>query len=477
MTQLPKTSHELSASEIEKYESMDINDEFFNITNSLCDYHALFSQIWALGYPKLTFQVPTAAVSFNSEGEYFEFLFNPIFWEKTDTYTKCFVVSHEALHVYLNHGKRISYLKRKNIANQAADIAINHMLCDNFNFDRTKIDLSSLLEKDDPNMNSNETYKLFCWIDTLFSDVKSIKTRESLEYYYKKLRENSDENDQSDDGEGQGQGQGSGYLVDSHDFLGECNSEDAIEKVSDYLHDVLSNEEKRKLNEISDSTKEGREASKDTNNYNKEAGSIAGRLKYTPNKSKIKTSRKWESIIKNWTKFYIGETEVEDQWTRRSRRLDHLPSKLFIPSELENQKRVKNRIDVFFFIDFSGSCILYRDRFFKAAKSLPKDVFNINVYCFDTRVKKISLENPELVGGGGTSFSCLEKYIQSSIKSKEIKQYPDAVFVMTDGYGDSIRPQNPGNWHFFISDYERGKKYIDHCIPKTCQKYNLSEYA
>ena len=83
---------------------------------------------------------------------------------------------------------------------------------------------------------------------------------------------------------------------------------------------------------------------------------------------------------------------------------------------------------------------------------------------FDTKVYETTIESRRLYGFGGTSFDIIEDYIQSYIKKNNLK-YPEAVFVITDGCGNSVNPQIPKNWYWFLS-----KNYITY-IPKESNKF------
>jgi hypothetical protein len=64
----------------------------------------------------------------------------------------------------------------------------------------------------------------------------------------------------------------------------------------------------------------------------------------------------------------------------------------------------------------------------------------------------------------------LEKHVQAVMNQENCK-YPEAVFVITDGYGDSIRPQDPSKWYWFITQGGT-KNYID----KDCNFFRLEDY-
>ena len=128
----------------------------------------------------------------------------------------------------------------------------------------------------------------------------------------------------------------------------------------------------------------------------------------------------------------------------------------------------KNKIDVFFFLDTSGSCIGLKNRFFSAAKSLDKNKFNIRLFCFDTKVVETTLESNKVYGGSGTYFSILPKYINEVTKNKK---YPEAIFVISDGYGDNLNLEEKfkKRWYWFLTtSYTK-------CI-EGCNIYKLSDF-
>lgn len=134
--------------------------------------------------------------------------------------------------------------------------------------------------------------------------------------------------------------------------------------------------------------------------------------------------------------------------------------------EVEELTFKKDKIDVWFFLDISGSCAHLAERFFTAAKSLPPQRFNVHMHLFDTKVKKIDIKATKINVGGGTYFHILEQYIQKHRGEK----YPGAVFVITDGFGTEIHPELPGRWHWFLSyKYEK-------CIPPQCKTYMLNDF-
>src|SRR5436190_2572134 len=104
------------------------NDEWEKVGEAFEDYFPLFTTFWKMGLPILTDTLPTAAVSFDPHegGQFLNFYFNPQFWRRLSNYERAFVIAHESLHVFLNHGVRSKDLPQIEhpIANVAMDVVV-----------------------------------------------------------------------------------------------------------------------------------------------------------------------------------------------------------------------------------------------------------------------------------------------------------------------------------------------------------------
>ena len=405
------------------------SEEFLSLSRALMQHHAIFDRLWSMGRPVFTEEIPTAAVYFDKVGETIEFKINPEFWKTLDDVQKQFVISHECLHVILYHGIRINQLKSDDIkiANLALDIIVNHSLVDRFGFKREEIDPTNK----------------YCWVDTVFKDSPP-EAGKYYEYYYNLLEKNPESTGCS--------------TVDMHDGLSSFNTPEFEDK----LKELASPDELESLSDFVESQ------TKDIEGECQKAGCNPGNTFILADVGNVKHKKKWETVIKKWAAKFIKDDDIE-QWARRNRRLTFMPNDFMIPSDQEVEAFEKDRIQVWFFQDTSGSCSGFVNRFFKAAKSLPPERFDIKMHCFDTRVFETTLESKKLYGFGGTSFSCLENYIQSYIKKHGLN-YPKAIFVITDGYGDRINPQLPDRWYWFLSTKYTG------CIPKECKILSLSDF-
>lgn len=465
-----------------------INREYYyKMAAELQDFHGIFYKFWQMGSPLFTKDLPTAAIQFerNGNGSPLRFLFNPNFWLSMDDYSRKFVVCHEMLHVVFNHGARMKDCLSPGACNIAMDIVVNHALCEKFDFKREMTCL------DDDGV----------WVEKVFPK-EIVETDRSFEYYYAKLPKMS-----LKDLLKQIAKNGGGKIVPCDDHSGLTQEE--LQEVMKELSDILSEEEKENLKDIIEKSYQPSEKPKSLQDVdgeknpgtetgesdsiksklNSQAGTSAGGFWKNITTNKVKKKKKWESVIKRWVGKKMMEDEKEvDQWVKQKPRYASILEKsdIFLPTEMDVNDDWKDRekIDVWMFLDTSGSCAELAPRFLTAAMSIPQgkmDRFNVRLFCFDTKVYPIDIDlrkkdvtkkefEAKLRGFGGTAFDILEIYIQGKIKEEKIK-YPDGVFVVTDGYGNNVNPYTPEKWHWFVT--EGG---IFTCFPKTCNSYNLKDF-
>lgn len=419
--------------EVEEYIPFDIY-EYNSLLGKLNAHHGLFYQLWNMGVPEFTNRINTAAVTFNDNGNLINFLINKNFWDSLSDKQKLFVICHECLHVSLNHGIRMAgkmYLMQ--LGNLVMDIVVNHSLVSKFGFIRSEIDPENK----------------YCWVDTVFKNLENvgnISSDETFEYYYNLISKNINSIEIC-------------LTVDDHDNM--SDAEDILKE----LGDRLSPEEKESLRKFI-------EKHKIKESQSNRAGTNAGGMEFIVPKAPVVRKRKWESVIKKWALMQLVQKDKDiDVWLK-NRRMQLIGEQFFLPTEkeIEETDNEKKKIQVWFFQDTSGSCSGYTTRFFKAAQSLPTDRFDVKMHCFDTAVYETTLESRKLYGFGGTSFSIIEKYIQEYC-AKNKCDYPKAVFVITDGYGDAVYPAKPENWFWFLTP-----GHSKNCIPNKCQTFLLSDY-
>lgn len=394
----------------------------FEIARILEKYDTIFYKIWDMGKPIMDKSIPTACVGFDKKGNFIAFRFNPDFYNELSTYEKAFVVAHESLHIILNHGKRLQ--PNAFIDNIAKDIAIHEIMFNIFDF---KL-----------NLLQHKVFKDFCTREICEKKFKvTLKPNETAEYYYKKLEK----------------------LIPTSEIYMIGEYDQSINNIPNSVSVSLSEDEfnslKQKLDESSEYGIDGQEAGK---------GTTCETLQIT---IKVVKKNKWEKIIKDRV-LKLEQLYTEQQWFVKNPRLVNFDG--FLPFDKLKPIEHKDKIDLFFFQDTSGSCAGLAERFLKAAKSIPEDKFNIRFYCFDTEIYKSDLKTGQLYGFGGTSFYIIENEIQRVIM-EEKRPYPQSVFVVTDGFGDSVNPAKPERWCWLLSEWNT-KEFI----PSSSKSYNLSEF-
>lgn len=404
-------------------------EEFNKILNSLIEYHSIFYKFWKISRPMFSLDIETAAVSFDKNNNCIQFLINPEFWGTQSEHNKKFIIAHECWHVINLHSKRVNG-KFTIQANHAMDIVVNESLVKYFNFNRKEID------------PKNE----YCWLDTCFSKEDNIEPWHNFEYYLNKLN-------------------GQSKINQSHKIFNDHNGLKEIEEnISKEIFDNISEEELEVIRNIAEDSEK---------NSKKEDSQLRGTFDGNLRKSYIlggvPKKKKWESIIKKFEKRVKKIESEETHWVYKNRRISNLSSNLFIPSEIDCSimKSRGEKIETWFFMDTSGSCWNLADRFFKAAKSLDPEIFDVKYYFFDTKIHPVDLTKNSIIGGGGTSFRIISNFIYLN------KKQSPYVWVLTDGYGDKLNiPQNQTKkWSWFLTE-NSSKEYI----PNGCKIYDLQNF-
>lgn len=423
--------------------------EFYTVLEKLEDKDLIFSKVAGLGKPILREDIKTACVSFDSKGKTLNWCFNPTFWKNCSVYKRAFIIAHEMLHILLDHGHRMKGLDLK-ISNIAADVAINEMLVRTFKFDRNLI----------------EAVDDYCWVDTVFQpphfNPSLVSQNESFEYYYnllmKKIEELSGNSSELADGQ---------ELVDEHEGFRNISEKEA-EELANKLDESLKKHDSTAVKKF----REKISKKKDSKSVPL-AGTAKGAMERMMDKFKGPRKPKWERVIKNWERRAKESLEADvGTWMKIDRRYTEFykNDSVFVEGFMEEELPPKRtKLDVFAFLDTSGSCSSLAQRFWDAINSIDKKKFDLHLRCFDVKVYNISLKDKKLYGFGGTYFHILEEHIQQEIKSSNIK-YP-TVFCLTDGYGTAINPEKPSKWHIFLT--ENGSTG---CFAQGMKVHKLSDY-
>lgn len=154
---------------------------------------------------------------------------------------------------------------------------------------------------------------------------------------------------------------------------------------------------------------------------------------------------KWELVFKKLLK-KPENSPLEESWTRRDSRMACLSPSHLLPGWAINPDITDPpKITVWIFLDTSGSCRNLSARFFRIAGSLNPHKFETKLFCFNTKIYPTTLESKKIYGGLGTSYQVIEKFLQAQLV------YPRAVVIITDGYGDRVKPQFPERWYWLMS--------------------------
>ena len=379
-------------------------------------YNGIFRQLWDLGRIHFVEDIPTACVTFDREGQQLDFRFNREFYDKLNSSQLAFIIAHECMHVILFHGKRFMSNKmliaNKDTFNVAADIAIHEIMEREFMF----------------NIEQMKDVGL-CTIESVFKEkAPQIEQLSTMEYYFNKLVEGCEVT----------------YVpLDIHmfdeNFADGC--EGIVKKAFERLTDVEKKELQNKLKDIA-----------------KMRGEEQGNKWFNVTINPVK-KKKWEMIIKEWAQAFLQSDRF--CWYKPSRRTATLDSNLFLPSHLELEIKKTN---VWLYMDTSGSCIDLAPRFFSAAASLPVKFFNARLFCFDTQVYETDVKSKKVYGGGGTAFDIIQMHISDQ------QDRPDFVFVITDGYGNQVKPERPDRWHVFLTTEDKS------CFPDNCIFHSFDEF-
>lgn len=404
------------------------DEEWNSLAKRLEDFHSVFSKFWSMGKPSVTKEIPTCAVAFDKAGQQIMWSVNPDFWSQLSDEGKLFAIAHECMHVIFSHGVRSTEMLKKvdpRIINVAMDIAVNSHLESHYGFERAQVEPSGVR---------------YVWLDEVLPGEPAGR---SFEYYVDALVRKNPECSDSSGGEPS--------TVDDHGALSDFSGGDLADMLKRNMDSGTTDDLAKMAG--NDATEEMQKRAASLNRNGVKPGSSPGNTVLEITSARyIRRKPKWESVVKKWSLRAIEEFAEVSSWTTPSRRLDpKMMGECILPVPGEQEGEGKRRIRVSFFLDTSGSCISYAQRFFQAARTLDPKRFDVKLYCFDTRVYETDLKSATVYGGGGTSFSIIERKIQSEI-DKNSTSYPDAVWVLSDGWGDNVRPENPKRWHWFLTE-------------------------
>lgn len=408
--------------------------------------HYLAAEVCKLGYPTLSNAIPTAGVGWDGEKKKITFLFNEKFAEKLTDEEFCFVVGHEAIHLLNSHifllydeieklkkqQKSISdihdYRRKMNIA---MDCVVNDSLTNLY-------DLPKVLTED-PKVSKK--VKIYYGKETVGTECQDMTAQE---VYYLLPEEVTNPQPQQGEGEGGGSGVENHEMWDSFFNQDGSINRDFVDAIKEFVeknvqNSALTDEEAEKLDEMKEKMGDCGDA------YASKAGNSIGSAK-RPIDGLSRETLNWNRILYQ----LVDVLKPEDIWTKPNRKLIPVYPDIILPSWKDQEKE-----KIFCAIDSSGS--ISQDAlklFVSVLRNTPKR-FEITAISFDMKCYPYNIAGKEApLGGGGTSFSIIENYIQENFK-----KYPKAVFVLTDGDGTNVNPKYPERWAWLL---------YGACVTKYC---------
>jgi predicted metal-dependent peptidase len=439
-------------------------EETLQISSLIASHDIIFQTFWCIGKPIFTNSIKTAAVGFDKVGKVIYLIINPDFWDSLNITNKVFVICHEALHVILNHGKRGNEYPDQKMVNFAQDIVINEMLVYSFGFNKFEI----------------TNWDKYCFVETVFTSEEIIEhkihTKGSFHYYMHLMEKQKDQNKDLECVDQHGSMKGDPAKDDSSNPQTEKTKEEQeienlIKAAQEHMNEA-ANTIKEEIDPMISEVEKYDFAQKIKIDFEGEpsgAGCTPMGALITSNQFYVKKKKKWEHIVKKHLKSMTRYETVEvDSWISRKRSHSCLSPELMIEGAWSQEKAVKEKYRVVFFLDSSGSCLHHAKRFVTMLQSIPDDSFHIEAYAFDNHLYPIDLKTGQVRGGGGTYFTILDKRIRE-ITAKS--RHPDAVFVLSDGDGDIFHPEKPKLWHWILTP-RHSLRYI----PKESQKHDMANF-
>ncbi len=388
----------------------DLND-FDKVVASLEEHSGVFNALMGASSVQVNPNLPfIAAVGFNKNWKQFTLCINPILWNEQSFTNKKFVLMHEMVHILFSHLKYFQkkYGYRRDKLNIATDICVNHAIVRGLGLPR-------------PTIND---WQRFCWVDTVpMKDGIIPSPDEDFKYYYDRIEDSTKQS-----------------TVDDHGEFGQIDEETLkdIQNVVEKAVKKCSDQDIERLNKIT-----------------KTASPEGGFDSVIENRKTEKADARWNKITQRMD---FAVAKEQETWRVLNTRISHSVTGFDLPGIEEPSKRIKK--NAFLFLDVSGSCVHLVDDFVRISTTFPKKKFRIIKHVFSTKVEKVVNEKYSV--GGGTSFKIIEDYLL------KLPVYPDAVFVITDGEGDTVNPKFPERWQFFLD----GSKCTT-CIPPKSKVWDL----
>lgn len=385
-------------------------------------------QMCRLGFPEESKQIKTACVAWDEGKKKVKFLFNKKFSETLNDEELQFVIAHESIHLLNGHvsllkakieemekfnKSPIEIIKFQRKFNIAADCVVNDSLVNLYGFPKVL------------DVKTEQKPKIVYGMDFVDRDCHDLAV---MDVFYL-----------LDDEKLEKEFSGNGELMDIHDWSSFFDENgELIEEFADQIKgfyqknaedSAMSEEDAEKIEKLK------KHFEKNTNQSTMAGDGRIGAYRAVDNMSRV-------SI--NWNKLFYEMVEIKKQqniWSRPNKKLISVYPDILLPSLSPEEKE-----EIFIAIDASGS-IDHRalSLFVGVVKSIGSR-FKIKSISFDTDCYQYDIKkDKEPLGGGGTDFQIIEDWIQDNLKT-----YPKAVFVLTDGDGTPVAPKFPKRWCFVL---------------------------
>lgn len=437
MPSSPSDIEPLLASEkftdIEKAIKINLDDLWREAIDYLDNNFAFFlTAVLNMGRPKWDTSIPTAGILISKDEDEPKFVFNPVFAEMLNAEELAFIVSHETMHMIMRHYKIMTNLMKKGyherLLNTSMDLIVNDFLI-NSGFDPGRLPQLGLLRGPD-----------VVGYDCSKSTVRQVYNDLPQDYHEAAQKADEMVKDIADFLKKCG-----GVATGDHEWLHEAKDDAQIEKTIEKSVPQELQEKYEKEEGVKKSISLG-------------PGSEAGALKrFTETRG---VSLNWAKLLSevNPDTFKVGRKGKPASWHRPRRKMSALeeifPDLGRLPSERKGNH--KGEIPaIAMYMDGSGSCSDWIDRFVTLARSVPDSQFHLFAFSFSTYVQPINLKDKDIqLASGGTAFSPIEQSIRDDVMSKLKGKYPKAVVVLSDGEGyfNGIRPEDSvaKNWLWLL---------------------------
>lgn len=433
----------------------------------------LYSFVEDMVEPMFSTSISTACVQFSKNEDKklcIKFLFNKEFWDGLNYNEKTFLFTHEVLHVIFQHGyngrKFVESLPKEKqsheLLNIAQDICINHIILNSYHRNIPKIAMPFLNDA--------------CFIETVFKQehISEIKKGQSFEYYYLKyielygLEENPnvqtlDQHNNSGCGgdtdlENKLEGIEAEEKDNSENNSENVSEEDLNEDLNEDLKDALSDHELDDLDETSN-----HKALEGGNDYSLNDISDSN----SRAKKEVKKEKTLDDLFKVVIKSAISKkysVKKKRNWYGFNRRtslaLKAMSPDLTLPIVQDHREVIPERHKICIYLDFSGSCEYFSQRFMELVGYLPEDKYDVEMYAFASSLSKVRVtikNNKKYFShsyiGYGTDIS---RVIHHHKKLTDEGNKYDAVFILTDGFYCNIQNNtihDYSKWHFFMTPH------------------------